>query len=144
MDIKSELFEFAFNVMTRMISGKNLNEAKIFREIANEISQLGKQANVLDFLPFMKWFGYGNVEKKLIELYRKRDQFMENAIEEYRRRRRIDHEEDGGRKESIIKVLLSLQETEPQNYTDEIIKGLLAVIIQELFLFSFFFFFSWA
>lgn len=133
VDIKSVLFELAFNVMTRMISGKiyygenveNFDEAKAFKEIAEEIIQTAKPANLVDFMPFVRWIGFGNVEKKLIELNGKRDKLMKNAIDEYRRMDTITNHQ--GRKKNLIQVLLSLQETDPQSYSDEIIKGLLAV-----------------
>lgn len=134
VDIKSALFELAFNVMTRMITGKkyygenveNFDEAKMFQEIAEEITQTAKPANLLDFMPFMRWFGYGNVEKKLVELNRKRDKLMQNAMDECRR---MDTKHQG-REKNLIQVLLTLQETDPQGYSDEIIKGLLAVLYQ--------------
>lgn len=69
----------------------------------------------------------------LIECQRKRDEFMQGLIEEHRRRRRgSDHDSETERKNSWIEVLLRLQESEPEYYKDEIIKGLVLVRFMSL------------
>ncbi|KAJ6335249.1 hypothetical protein OIU78_011977 [Salix suchowensis] len=63
------------------------------------------------------------MEERLIECRLKRDSFMQGLIEE--QRRALESDCCGERKRNTIQVLLSLQETEPEYYTDDIIKGLL-------------------
>ncbi|KAJ6391216.1 hypothetical protein OIU77_025244 [Salix suchowensis] len=65
------------------------------------------------------------MEERLIECRLKRDSFMQGLIEE--QRRALESDCCGERKRNTIQVLLSLQETEPEYYTDDIIKGLLLI-----------------
>ncbi|XP_011100321.1 cytochrome P450 81D1-like [Sesamum indicum] len=131
VDMRKLFFEHTYNIVTRMITGKvgveNSKEAEMFQDIVAEMSRVTLEANVADFLPFMRWFGFGNVERKLSVVQEKRDRFMENVIEE----RRGEEESDGGGKQkSLIEVLLDLQREEPEYYTDETIRNLFLVLVQ--------------
>ncbi|CAN4092628.1 unnamed protein product [Withania somnifera] len=131
VDVKSYLFNFTFNVISRMIAGKryygekveNSKEAKLFQDISKATIDTIPKANILDFLPFMKWFGLHSVEEKMMELQKKRDNFMQNEIDEHRRLK------TSGSK-TIMEVLLDLQITDPQYYTDETIRNLMLVLLQ--------------
>jgi cytochrome P450 len=57
----------------------------------------------------------------------KRDKFMQDLIEEHRRRRSDRDPAFEERGKTMINVLLSLQEAEPEYYTDEIIRGMTLV-----------------
>ena len=133
VDMKSTFFDLTLNVMMRMIAGKRyygekvgeLEEARKFKKIVMESFELSGATNIGDFLPVFKWVGSRGLEKRLVVLQGKRDKFMQDLIEEHRRRRgdpASDHEEKG---KTMIDVLLSLQEAEPEYYTDEIIRGTL-------------------
>lgn len=82
IDLKPALFEFTLNVMMRMIAGKRYNivadaeEANKYHEI---VSQTGRSIgiDVLDFFPVLRWIGFGGTEKRLEELQKKRDRFMQ-------------------------------------------------------------------
>ncbi|KAL8500567.1 hypothetical protein ACS0TY_020226 [Phlomoides rotata] len=140
LEVKSALFEFTFNVLTRMITGKRYygkngeksNEAKILEEIATETSEVAFETNVVDFLPFMRWFGFKHVEKKLISIHEKRDKFMQNVIEDNRGLMKIDDDGEilNQKKKTMVEVLLDLQRLEPEYYTDQTIKNLLLVLLQ--------------
>lgn len=133
VDMKSMFFELTLNNMMRMISGKRyygdnvteLEETRKFREIVAETFELSGATNIVDFVPFLKWIGLNGIEKKLVVLQGKRDGFMQNLIEEHRRMRSSSCE---GRSKTLLDVLLSLQETEPECYTDDIIRGMMQVI----------------
>ncbi|KAL7245346.1 hypothetical protein ACSBR2_000635 [Camellia fascicularis] len=135
VNMKSAFFELTFNVMTRMIAGKryygegveNSDEAKRFQEIVSETGQLGAEKNVGDFFPFVRWFGIKGSEKKLIDLHEKRDKFMQDLIEQHR----SNESGFGGgeRKRTMIEILLSLHDTEPEYYTDENIRSLMLVLL---------------
>lgn len=134
VEMNSVLFELMLNVMMRMIAGKRYygedeaeaEEARRFREMVLETFQLS-QTGLADFLPAVQWVGLG-AKKRMIELQEKRERFMKDLIEEHERK--IKGEEDGGegsegkQKTTMIEVLLSLQKTDPDYYTDEIIKGM--------------------
>ncbi|XP_018833899.2 cytochrome P450 81Q32-like [Juglans regia] len=140
-DLKSAFFELTLNVMMRMIAGKRYyggsaaeaeeDQVGKFRDIVSETFRLGPVTNVADFLPMLSWFGISRMEKRLILLQEKRDRFMQSLIEEHRRMG-CDADADaekGKKKKTMIGVLLDLQESEPEYYKDEIIRGIMLVLL---------------
>lgn len=131
--MKTLLFELTLNVMMRTIAGKRyygesvaeVEEARTFQDIVKETFRMGPASNISDFLPFMKLLGTSDYEKKLIELQRKRDDFMQYLIEEHRKNMGKIGED---KIKTMIEVLLKLQESEPDYYTDDMIRGLLLVL----------------
>ncbi|KAG6437390.1 hypothetical protein SASPL_102305 [Salvia splendens] len=134
VEVKSALFEFTFNVLTRMITGKryygksaeNSREAKVLEEIAAATSEVAFETNVVDFLPLMRWFGFGGVEKKLMSIHDKRDEFMQRVINDNRKLMEMNIDIDV-KKKSMVQVLLDFQRSDPHYYTDLTIKSLLLV-----------------
>lgn len=133
VELKSRLFELALNVMMMMIAGKRYyidevevaEEARQFRETVEETFMVGGATNLRDFLPVLRWFDY-QMKKKLVRLQKARSEFMQRLIDAERK----ESEEEGGerkKKTSMIAHLLSLQKTDPENYTDQAIKGLITV-----------------
>ncbi|KAL5559129.1 hypothetical protein UlMin_035340 [Ulmus minor] len=141
VDAKVAFDELVLNNMMRMIAGKryygdkleDLEEAKRFKEIQKESFIISGMANLRDFLPFMSWIGVGKgLEKRMIELQRKRDEFMQSLIDQHKKRMKGDFDCGSPSKEgnkTLIEVLLSLQQTEPEYYKDEIIKGLMLIML---------------
>ncbi|KAJ8541159.1 hypothetical protein K7X08_001975 [Anisodus acutangulus] len=142
VEMKSSLFNFTFNVISRMIAGKryygekveNSKEAKLFQDISKDTINTIPKSNILDFLPFMKWFGLHSVEEKMREVQEKRDDFMQKEIDEHRRLKTSGSfpstEVVAGKKKTIMEVLLDLQKTDPEYYTDETIRNLMLVLLQ--------------
>ncbi|EOY15780.1 hypothetical protein QUC31_000710 [Theobroma cacao] len=133
VELRRAFFELTFNVMMRMIAGKryygcenveDMEEARRFREIQVEALELSSATNIGDFLP---WLKSRKLERKLMECGKKRDKFMQDLIEQHRRKMRSDP--DGERKKTMIEILLSLQESESEYYTDEIIRGLMLILL---------------
>ncbi|KAM7251244.1 hypothetical protein ACFE04_023127 [Oxalis oulophora] len=126
VEMKSMFHELTFNVMMRMIADKRYfgddvsdeNEAKEFREIMKEAVSLGGTSNPGDFFPILRWINRRH-ERKLKSLGEKADKFYQKLIDEHRSKRA----------NSMIDHLLSLQESEPEYYTDQIIKGLIQSMI---------------
>ncbi|KAJ4701665.1 Cytochrome P450 [Melia azedarach] len=120
--------------MMRMIAGKryygddvtDIEEAKRFREIHEETFKVAGMKSVGEFLP---WFKSKKLENLLLEYQRKRDEFMHGLIEQKRRIMSPDYA-DAKRKKTLMEVLLDLQVSEPEYYMDEIIKGLILVMLQ--------------
>ncbi|XP_047332822.1 cytochrome P450 81Q32-like [Impatiens glandulifera] len=119
----------SFNIITRMIIGKRYfgedefsvhKEAVEFRQIAKEIFEYMGLSNVGDFVPFMRLFDFQNIEKKLKVLQKKMNSFVQRLITQQRLEKHGD---------SMIDHLLSLQESQPQYYTDEIIKNIWEIFI---------------
>ncbi|KAK0604670.1 hypothetical protein LWI29_018074 [Acer saccharum] len=126
VELRPLLTELTFNTIMRMVSGKryygnvetNEEEAKQFREIIAEIFANGGVSNPVDFLPILKWLDNGAFEKRVSRLGNRTDEFLQGLIEEHRKN-------DGSQSQNtMIDHLLSLQESQPQYYTDQIIKGL--------------------
>ncbi|KAH7523697.1 hypothetical protein FEM48_Zijuj06G0039300 [Ziziphus jujuba var. spinosa] len=148
VDMRQAFFELTRNIMMRMIAGKryygdevveDLKEAMRFREIQEETVRLSGKSNLGDFLPFVRWIGGSKrLEKSLMELQRKRDGFLQDLIEEHRRTAsRIANDccspspspsKSKERRKTMLEVLLSLQQMEPEYYKDEIIRGLMLLM----------------
>ncbi|KAL1540363.1 cytochrome P450 81Q32-like [Salvia divinorum] len=130
VDMKAMFFEVTMNVVMRMIAGKayygrsadKKEEGRRFREIVAETMRLMAASNKGDYLP---WLGDGGVEKRMVELHRERDSFMQELVEECRMRRRSY----GGENKTMIEMLLALQDKEPEYYTDELIRSLMLSLL---------------
>ncbi|KAF3446585.1 hypothetical protein FNV43_RR11765 [Rhamnella rubrinervis] len=128
-------FELNLNVMMRMIAGKryygdnvtDAEEARMFQEIVRDTFRLGAATSISDFLPLLRWVGSRGYEKKLIELHKSRDGFMQKLIDEHKARANRGSQQD--KRKTMIEVLLGLQESEPDYYTDEIVRGMMVVLL---------------
>ncbi|KAK6939676.1 Cytochrome P450 [Dillenia turbinata] len=145
VEMKSKFFELMLNIMMRMISGKRYygenisgreeqDQVQRFREIVRETFEVSGATNVGDFVPIVNWFGFLNkkgLEKRLVVLQEKRDEFMQALIDEHRSVRpgRDEDDHSQARRKTMIDVLLSLQETEAEYYSDEIIRGIIQVML---------------
>ncbi|WRX20105.1 Cytochrome P450 - like 10 [Theobroma cacao] len=128
VELKSMLSELTFNNIMRMVAGKryygdqvtNEADAKEFWDLIAEVFKNGGAANPADFFPMLNWIGqwYEKMDKKL---GKRMDVFFQKLIDEHRSSRQENT--------SMIAHLLSLQESEPHYYTDEILKGLMLVMI---------------
>ncbi|KAL3652513.1 hypothetical protein CASFOL_002194 [Castilleja foliolosa] len=136
VDMKTVFFELTMNVMMRMIAGKRYyggvnveeaEEARRFREIASESMKVST-SSIGDFIPVLRWLRVGGAEKGLAELHRKRDDFMQELVEESKKRLGGDGVKEGKAK-TMIEMLLVLQENEPEYYTDVIIRSLMMVLL---------------
>jgi hypothetical protein len=73
----------------------------------------------------MRWFDVFGVRNKILAVVSRRDAFMRRLINA--ERRRLGEGGGQGDKKSMIAVLLTLQKTEPDLYTDTMITALCAV-----------------
>ncbi|KAI7757195.1 hypothetical protein M8C21_007493 [Ambrosia artemisiifolia] len=129
--MKFAFYELTLNVMMRnMISGKRYfggnnpeleEEGKRFREILDETFVLAGASNIGDYLPVLSWLGVKGLENKLIKLQEKRDVFFQRLIEQLRKSKGT---EDVNKRKTMIEQLLSLQESEPEYYTDAMIRSI--------------------
>lgn len=125
--LKSNLTDLAFNIIMRMIAGKRYygetvddDEAKHVRDIIKEVLSMAGASYPGDFLPFLRWIDYKNYNKRAFALFKKMDKLLEGIIEEHR---------NGESRNSMVDHLLSLQKSQPTDYSDIIIKGLMVVCI---------------
>ncbi|WVZ25795.1 hypothetical protein V8G54_004339 [Vigna mungo] len=127
VQIRPRLTEMTFNNMMRMISGKryygddgdvtDAEEAKQFRDIITEVMSLLGANNKGDFLPLLRWFDFDGLEKRLKSISTRADAFLQGLLEEHRSGKHKTN--------TMIEHLLTMQETQPEYYSDHIIKGLI-------------------
>ncbi|XP_077217388.1 cytochrome P450 81Q32-like [Tasmannia lanceolata] len=130
IELKTRFSELTFNVIMQMSAGKryygenvvNLEEAKQFRDVIKEAFSITGVSNLGDFLPFLRWVDFQGLGKRLVRLHKKWDSFLQGLVDESRK-------EKGERKKTMINVLLSLQESQPEYYTDEVVKSLIVSIL---------------
>lgn len=128
--------ELTFNILMRMVAGKryygddvtDMEEARQFREIIEEAFVYGGAANPGDFLPVLNWISRDGFENKVQRLAKRSDAFLQGLIDENR--------ESKESRNTMIDHLLSLQDSQPEYYTDQIIKGL--IMVSMIFALSFY------
>lgn len=104
-------------------------EGKQFQEIVKEAVLLSDTSNLGDHMPLMRWFGMKELERKMIILQKKRDAFLQGLIEQHRTVDGI--EPKNNKKNTMIEVLLQLQKTDPDYYTDEVIRSFVLVKVTD-------------
>ncbi|KAH6784355.1 cytochrome P450 [Perilla frutescens var. hirtella] len=114
VELRPKLSELTFNNLMRMLAGKRLSDSK-YLQLINKVFEMAQASDPQDFLPFLQWIDYGGYTKKLSALAQETDEMLQSLVDEHRRETR----------NSMIGHLLSLQESEPQFYSDVTIKGLL-------------------
>ncbi|XP_065847598.1 cytochrome P450 81Q32-like [Euphorbia lathyris] len=132
IEMQSRLSELSFNIIMRMISGKryfgaeveNLEEAKRFRDFLKEFFLVGGTSDPGDFLPFLRWIDYQGAKKRVLRLEKISDELCQGLIDEHRRKRNL-----GQGTNTVIDNMLSLQESEPETYSDKIIKGQILIMV---------------
>nr|UUY85546.1 camptothecin hydroxylase [Camptotheca acuminata] len=126
-----------FNIITRLVAGKRcVRDAVAGTDSGKQILEdlEGKFTskmpfNMCDFFPILRWFGYKGLEKILITLHKERDEFMQGLIDEVRRKRTCSaniNSVTNRAKTTLIEALLSLQESEPDFFSDTIIKSIIS------------------
>lgn len=74
-------------------------------------------------MPFLRWIDYGKVEKRMLRTQKKADAFLQGLIDEKRSADNLVSEQKAGKAKSMIDSMLELQDSDPEYYSDEIIKG---------------------
>ncbi|XP_050364656.1 cytochrome P450 81Q32-like [Argentina anserina] len=132
--MRNMLSEMTFNIIMTMVAGKRYygddstdkEEAKQFIDLITKAFEYGGATNPSDFVPILKWFSGGGYEKEVIELGKRMDAFLQGLIDEQNLSRTTSHQSKGS---TMIHHLLFMQESEPEYYTDEIIKGHILVML---------------
>ncbi|CAI9777160.1 unnamed protein product [Fraxinus pennsylvanica] len=138
VDLKSKFIELAFNVLSMTIAGKRYygenvvdsEEARRVRFVMREMLEYSGNTNLGDFLPFLQWVDFRGLEKRFANLMKKLDKFVQDLVNE--RRGLLSEklcESHGQSEKTMINHLLSLQQKEPDYYTDELIKGIILVLL---------------
>ncbi|KAJ4834138.1 hypothetical protein Tsubulata_045994 [Turnera subulata] len=129
------------NVMMKLATGKRYVEekhanTKVERQLFQEFKQLFSASlgmNICDFIPALRLIGYKGIEKSMKELKARRDAFLQNLVDEVRLKRTNSSpsKADDGTLESEgkkpVEDLLRMQESEPEFFTDQVIKSFVVV-----------------
>ncbi|KNA18213.1 hypothetical protein SOVF_072840 [Spinacia oleracea] len=138
VEMRSRLAGLSLNIITRVLTGKKYiffgdendnnganEEADKFLGLMREVLELNGVSNMVDCLPLFKWINFRNVEGRMVAARKKMDDFLASLIEECRKNRT----QNGGKKIAMIYKLLDLQEFEPANYSDQLIKGMIMIML---------------
>ncbi|KAF8406249.1 hypothetical protein HHK36_008334 [Tetracentron sinense] len=140
VDLRSMLFHLTFNIMMGMVAGKRcFGKEAVDVEVGQRFLEIVKDRSVTvpsmllslcDFFPILRCIGFQGVEKKMVSLKRKMDAFLQGLIDEGRRSQTKSSTTttEAEKKKTLIGALLSIQEAEPDHYSDDIIKGIMMIM----------------
>lgn len=139
VEMKSRFFDLAYEVMMGVVAsaaeGEDVEERRRFRKLVEASFAASGVTSVGDFFPALRWIGWRGPERKMTSIFQRRDALVGEMIDRHRRWRSSGGGEKGtaaaGEREvgktALIDVMLSLQDTDPEYYTDYIIKGAVVV-----------------
>ncbi|CAN0922458.1 Cytochrome P450 81Q32 [Linum grandiflorum] len=122
VEMKWRLFGLSANMVMRMVAGKRYSrkEGEEVQDLIRELFEAGGGSNPADFFPVLRWVDFMGMEKRMWRARAKADAFCQGLVDEHRNDRKEVH---GDRKKTMIDTLLSLQDSDPETYTNDIIKG---------------------
>ncbi|KAF8754016.1 hypothetical protein HU200_011541 [Digitaria exilis] len=139
VELKRRLFELSHSVLMEiMAQTRNTysededmsKEAREMKEIIEAIAPLVGVANLWDYIPLLRWLDVYGAERKLTDAVNRRNVFIYKMIDAERQKlKQMEERKSGGDtddKKSMIGVMLELQKTEPDVYTDTFINALVA------------------
>ncbi|OEL23555.1 Isoflavone 2'-hydroxylase [Dichanthelium oligosanthes] len=142
VQLKRRFFELSLSVLMETIARTKTSrteanadtdmspEANEFKQIVDELVPYLGTANRWDYLPVLRWFDVFGVRNKILDTVSRRDAFLRRLIDAVRQR--LDDGSEGEDK-SMIAVLLALQKSEPEVYTDTTIMALCTLTVSSPF-----------
>lgn len=126
VEMKSLLTDLASNNVIRMVAGKRFygeenDESKLVRQLVSEVVASAGAGNPADYLSILRWVT--SFEKRIKNLGDRFDAFLQKLVDGKRA------EKEKG--QTLIDRLLSLQESQPDYYTDVLIKGIILVSVNQ-------------
>ncbi|KAH7665287.1 Isoflavone 2'-hydroxylase protein [Dioscorea alata] len=140
-ELRTKFFALSYNIVMRMIANKRYygdadessSEAgREFRDLAKETFSGSATSNAADLFPVVRWLGIGGQERRLKRLRKIRDRFFQHLVNDHRNKRECGSRGEEGspaEKSTVIDVLLSLQEGDPDYYDDDMIKGFITQML---------------
>ncbi|WVZ97906.1 hypothetical protein U9M48_043408 [Paspalum notatum var. saurae] len=134
VELKRRLFEVSLSSLMETVARTKTSrteadadtdmslEAQELKAALDEFIPLVDAGNVCDLLTVLSRFDVLGVRKKIAAAVKRRDAFLRRLVDGERRRSLVDGCEDD--KKSMISVLLSLQKSEPETYTDTVIMAM--------------------
>ncbi|XP_065873047.1 cytochrome P450 81Q32-like [Euphorbia lathyris] len=133
IEMRTLFTEVTYNIIMRMVAGKRYfgedggdddDEARRFRKMLDDIMRCSGSGNVEDFLPVLQWVDLGGMVKRMKRIGKESDVILQGLVDEQR-----NYNGDLESRDNAISHLLSLQDKEPEYYTDEIIKGFILALV---------------
>ncbi|KAK9131926.1 hypothetical protein Scep_011454 [Stephania cephalantha] len=127
IDLKLKFFELTFNGMMSMSTGEPIGDGLYHTEKNKWFFELLRNTRMPtlfmipgDYLPFLRYFDVFNIEKIVANTSKERDAYFEDIVNRFRK------EYCAVKKpKSVLDVFFSLQRGDPEQYNDNIIKGML-------------------
>lgn len=127
MEMRTLFADFILNNVMRMVAGKRFygdgtehdDDARCVRQLIADVVSSAGAGNAADYFPVLCWIT--DYERRVEKVAARFDVFLQGLVDEKRA------EKEKGN--TMIDRLLSLQETQPDYYTDLIIKGIIVVSV---------------
>uniref|UniRef100_M8CET6 Cytochrome P450 81D1 n=1 Tax=Aegilops tauschii TaxID=37682 RepID=M8CET6_AEGTA len=122
--LRPRIFELVLNVMMRAVTAHgHAGDVCRFQEFVEESYVVVGAPSVGDFFPALRWVDrLRGIDAAYARLQTKRDACVAGLVDDHRRRR--GNAGGDGDTTSVIDELLALQETDPEYYTDNVVKGI--------------------
>ncbi|XP_058221154.1 cytochrome P450 81C13-like isoform X1 [Rhododendron vialii] len=135
VELKYWFFVLTVNTIMRVVNGERYvgdedaggEAGRKLVEGFEETFMRGKPLNLCDYFPVLRWVDYQGVEKSMRAVQGKRDGFLQGLVDEFRRKREANCVDDY-KSSTLIGTLLRLQESEPEFYTEDVIKSVILVL----------------
>ncbi|XP_071733298.1 cytochrome P450 81Q32-like [Rutidosis leptorrhynchoides] len=136
VEMRPRIQAVSFNITMIMVANKryfgtdveDFEEADNFKKVITNVFETCGASNPGDFISVLRWIDFQGYKKRLLKLHHEWDSLSQNLIEEIKSRRSGSCSPKGEDK-TFIDSMLSLQESDPQYYTDEVIKGNLFTLL---------------
>lgn len=138
VDLKFWFSVFSFNIIMRIFTGEQcISEKDASLEVGKQRLQELKakffarvSLSTCDLFPILKRIGFtfNDLKQSLMMLYKKRDEFLQGLVDEFRQKKIRSSNTNSVKKTTLMETLLSHQESEPDLYSDDVIKGFILVM----------------
>ncbi|KAJ4701676.1 putative Cytochrome P450 [Melia azedarach] len=137
LELKTSFSLLIVNFIMRVVAGKrgtaeeaaDMEVPKKFLLEFKEIFFPSLSMNICDFFPILRLIGYKGIEKNFIRLQKMRDDYLQKLIDEVCLKKTSSSlTATSTRNMSLIETLLSLQESEPEFYSDDVLKSIILMM----------------
>ncbi|CAM0905209.1 unnamed protein product [Alopecurus aequalis] len=137
VELKRRLFDLSHSVLMEAFArtrntysddGADMSEeAREMKDVVDAIVPLVGVANLWDYLPVLRWLDWRGVKRQLADAVSRRNTFIYKLIDSERQKQQLHDapEEEQG----MVGVMLTLQKSEPELYTDTFISALVANLL---------------
>ncbi|KAK2660197.1 hypothetical protein Ddye_006730 [Dipteronia dyeriana] len=122
VDMKAFFYTIAFNIVMRMVAGKLDDLVEMFGPLVTVA--LG------DYFPFLRWLTYYGEEMRRLKIHKRKDTFILALLDDHQNTTSsFTSIDDRKTSQTIFDVMLKLKESEPEFYTNDVIKGMIQAML---------------